>query len=128
MNALVILIASLLFVASLSLWVWTRKRIDEFESKIHQQIYSEQVSDQISALTAGSIGLGDRFIKLEKDMQMLTGRFDELQSQLQSNTPYAHAITLAQKGSSVDEIMELCDISMNEAQLILMMHQKSKAA
>ena len=128
MNALVILIACLLFVASLSLWLNTRKRLDEFSLQIHQQLYSEQVIDQISAVNASSIGMGGRFIKLEKEMQMLIARMDDLQSQIQSNTPYAHAITLAQKGSSVEEIMELCGISMNEAELLLMMHRHSKAA
>ena len=128
MNALVILIASLLFVAALALWLATRKRLDEFSLQIHQQLYSEQVIDQITAINAGSIGMGGRFIKLEREMQLLSARLDDLRSQMHSNTPYAHAITLAQKGSSVDEIMELCGISQNEAELLLMMHRANKAA
>ena len=128
MNALVILIASLLFVAALALWLATRKRLDEFTLQIHQQLYSEQVIDQITAINAGSIGMGGRFIKLEREMQLLASRLDDLRSQIHSNTPYAHAITLAQKGSSVDEIMELCGISQNEAELLLMMHRANKAA
>jgi hypothetical protein len=128
MNALVLLIACLLFVASLGLWLWTRKRLEAFSQQIHQQLYAEQVIDQISAVNAGSIGMGGRFLKLEKGLQMLTARVDELQSQIRSNTPYAHAITLAQKGSSVAEIMELCGISQNEAELLLMMHRHNKAA
>ena len=128
MNALIILIASLLFTASLSFWFWTRKRIEEFESRIENQLFSEQIIDQISALNAGSIGLGGRFLKLEKDLQALGSRLDDLQSQMQSHTPYAHAIALAQKGSTAEEIVELCDIGLNEAQLLVMMHQSSQAA
>jgi hypothetical protein len=128
MNALVLLIASLLFVSSVALWLWTRKRMQEFSLQIHQQIYSEQVIDQISAINAGSIGMGDRFLKLEREMQMLSARLDDLQAQMHSNTPYAHAITLAQKGSSAEEIMELCGISLNEAELLLMMHRHGQAA
>lgn len=128
MNALVILIACLLFVAALALWFNTRKKLDDFSNQIQQQLYSEQVIDQISAVNAGSIGMGGRFLKLEKEMQMLIARIDDLQTQIQSHTPYAHAITLAQKGSSVEEIMELCGISQNEAELLLMMHRNSKAA
>ena len=128
MNALVILIACLVFVFSLSVWVWTRNQIEQFKLQIQQQTFSEYVADQISALNAGWIGMGDRFLKLEKDMQALSSRLDDLQSQLQSNTPYAHAITLAQKGSSADEIMELCGLGLNEAQLLIMLHQKDQAA
>ncbi|MCW9012398.1 MAG: DUF2802 domain-containing protein [Gammaproteobacteria bacterium] len=127
MNALILLIVLVLFAASLSIWVWTRKRIDAFEKTIHQQVTSH-VEDEIKALNAGSIGLGSRFLKLEKELQMISSRMDELQLQLQSNTPYAQAIQLAQKGSSVDEITELCGISQTEAQLLIMMHQHNTKA
>lgn len=128
MNALVMLISCLLFAASLSLWLWTRKRLQTFSEQIQQQMFSEQVQDQLSAINAGSIGMGGRFLKLEKDMQALAARMDDLQSQVQSKTPYAHAIALAQKGSSAEEIMELCGISLNEAQLLMMMHRSDRAA
>jgi hypothetical protein len=128
MNVLVILIVLILFAASLSIWVWTHKRLATFEQQILKQQKSEHVFDEITALNAGSIGLGGRFLKLEKELQSLVVRLDEVHSQVQSNTPYAHAINLAQKGSSAEEIMELCEISLNEAQLILMMHKQGKAA
>ena len=128
MNALVLLIAVLLFAASLSLWIWTRKRLQEFSLQIHQQVCSEQVFDQISAINAGSIGMGGRFLKLQKEMQMLSARLDDLQSQIHRSTPHAHAVNLAQKGSSAQEIMELCGISLSEAELILMMNRHGRAA
>jgi len=128
MNVLVILIATILFVASLSIWVWTRKRLEAFEQQIQKQQKSEHVLDEITALNAGSIGLGGRFLKLEKEFQALAMHLDEIHSQIQSNTPYAHAIHLAQKGSSSKEIVELCEISLNEAELILMMHKTDQAA
>jgi hypothetical protein len=128
MNALVLLISCLMLLASLSLFMWTRKRLQAFQQQIQQQMFSDQVKDQIAAINAGSIGMGGRFVKLEKDLHLLATRFDELQSQMQANTPYAHAITLAQKGSSAEEIMELCGIGHNEAQLLLMMHGSNKAA
>ncbi len=128
MNALVLLIATLLFAVSLSLWVWTRKRLQEFSLQIHQQVCSEQVIDRISAVNAGTIGMGDRFLKLQREMRMLSSRLDDLQSQIRRSTPHAHAVALAQKGSSAQEIMELCGISLSEAELILMMNRHGKAA
>ncbi len=128
MNVLVLLISTILFAASLSIWMWTRKRLEIFEQQIQQQQKPEQVFDEITALNAGSIGLGGRVLKLEKELQLLAAHLDEIHSQVQSNTPYAHAINLAQKGSTPEDIMELCDISRNEAELLLMMHRKNQAA
>ena len=128
MNALVLLIASILFIASISILVWTRKHIQAIEHKIQSQQVSNHVIDDITALNIGSIGLGGRFLKLEKELQSLGTRLDEVHSQVQTNTPYAHAINLAQKGSTSEDIMELCQISRNEAELLLMMHRKNKAA
>lgn len=128
MNALVLLIASILFIASISILIWARKRIQAIESHIYEQQASEHVIDEITALNMGSIGLGGRFLKLEKELQALAVHVDAIHSQVQCNTPYAHAINLAQKGSSSKDIMELCNISQNEAELLLTMHKKSQAA
>jgi len=128
MNALVILISSILFTASLALWVWTRKKITEFEQQVQKQIHSNHLSDEITALNVGSIGLGGRFLKLEKDLQALSQRIDEMQTQMQSQSPYAQAIHLAQRGSSAEEIVDLCGISFNEAALLVMMHKQDKVA
>lgn len=128
MNALVILISSILFTASLSLWVWTRKKIMAFEQQAQKQMQSNHLSDEITALNAGSIGLGGRFLKLEKDLHSLVHRIDEMQTQMQSQSPYAQAIQLVQNGSSAEEIVNLCGISFNEASLLVMMHKQDKAA
>lgn len=127
MNALVLLSSCLMFVASLAVLFWARRKLLDIEQALQNQ-YPQQFVDEITALNAGSIGLGGRFLKLEKEMQTLATQLDELRSQTQRNTPYAQAIALAQKGNDVAEIMELCGISFNEAQLIVMMHAKRQAA
>ena len=128
MNALILLLACLMFAGALSIMVWARKRIESLEQNIKPSTASDQVVDELTALNAGSIGMGGRFLKLEKDLQALASRLDDIQIQIQSNTPYGHAIVLAQKGSSVEDIVELCGISLNEAQLLIMMHQGKQAA
>ena len=127
MNALVMLSSCLLFVASLAVLFWARRKLLDIEQRIQSQ-YPQQFVDEITALNAGTVGLGGRFLKLEKDLQTLATQFDELRSQSQRNTPYAQAISLAQKGNDVAMIMELCGISANEAQLIVMMHARRQAA
>lgn len=127
MNALVMLLSCLLFVASFAVLFWTRRHLLEMEQRLQNQ-YPQQFVDEITALNAGTVGLGGRFLKLEKELQNMTQQLDELRAQAQRNTPYSQAIHLAQKGNDVTSIMELCGISYNEAQLIVMMHTKRQAA
>ena len=128
MSAMVLMMSWLLFLAALSLWIWTRKRIQSFQKLLTEQSGSGQLSDELSALNAGSIGLGGRFLKLERDLQTYARRIDELQSQIHSNSPYAQAILMAQRGSSLKDLIEVCGLSVNEAQLLLMLHQKKRVA
>jgi len=128
MNALVIIIASLLTLISLALWVNTRQRLSTFSQSIAQQQTSSSVMNQLSALNAGSIGLGERFVKMQKEIQALTSRVDDLQLQVQTQTPYAQAIQLIQRGHSSQDLVELCNISFNEAQLLVKLHQQDQAA
>ena len=127
MNALVLLLSTLLFLSSFACLVWTRKQIQSFkDSQFNSK--STLVNRELTALNAGSIGLGERFIKLEKQMHELATRLDEMSNQVQSTSPYAYAIELAQKGYSADSLTELCHISQTEAQLLVMMHHQNKAA
>ena len=127
MNALVMLLSCLLFVSSLAVLFWTRRKLFEIEQRLLNQ-YPQQFVDEITALNAGTVGLGGRFLKLEKELQTLTTQLDELRAQAQRNTPYAQAIHLAQRGHNVKSIMDICGVAHNEAQLIVMMHAKQHAA
>lgn len=127
MNALIILLSSLLFLSSFACFVWTRKKIQSFQN-LQSNRQTNLVSSELTALNAGSIGLGERFIKLEQQMIQLASRLDEVSNQVQSTSPYAYAIELAQKGYKAESITELCHISQTEAQLLVMMHHQSRAA
>ena len=127
MNALVILVSCLLFFSSLVVLLLAHKKVAEIERRLQQQ-YPQHFVDEITALNAGTVGMGGRFLKLEKELQALSTQLDVLRAQTQRNTPYAQAITLAQRGHDVKSIMELCDVAYNEAQLIVMMHATPHAA
>lgn len=128
MSAMVLLMSSVLFLAALSIWIWTRKKIESFHKLLNKQSGSGRLVDELGALNAGSIGMGDRFVKLERDLQACARHIDELQSQIYNNSPYAQAILMAQRGSSLKDLLEVCGLSVNEAQLLLMLHQKKRVA
>jgi len=127
MNALIILLSSLMFLMSLALFVYTKKQLTSIQLSIQSSLRTNKVNSELTALNAGSIGLGERFIKLEKQMQLMASRIDEVSSEINSNSPYAYAIELAQKSHSAESISEMCHISLTEAQLLVMMHQQQAA-
>ena len=127
MNALVILVSCLLFFSSLAVLLLARKKVAEIEQRLQQQ-YPQHFVDEITALNAGTVGMGGRFLKLEKELQVVTAQLDELRAQAQRNTPYTQAIHLAQRGHDVKSIMDICGVAYNEAQLIVMMHAKRQVA
>lgn len=113
---------------SLVLFVWTKKQLQNIQQDIYKSLHSNQLNSELTALNAGSIGLGARFIKLEKELHQLASRIDEMSSEVQSSSPYSYAISLAQKGDTAESIAELCHLSLTEAQLLVMMHQQNIAA
>ncbi len=127
MNALVILLSIFMFLLALGLTIWTRKQMQLFQQSLQSNSINQLVKRELNALNAGSIGLGERFIKLEKELHQLAMQLDDVQSQVSSNSPYAYAIELAQKGYNKETIAELCHISQTEAQLLVMMHQQQAA-
>ena len=127
MNALVILMASLLALISFALWVNTRQQFNNLKQQLQQQ-NSSLLGNQLSALNAGSIGLGKRCVAMQKEIKALTARIDDLQLQVQTQTPYAQAIQLIQHGHTAKDLVDLCNISFNEAQLLMKLHQQDKAA
>jgi len=128
MNALVLLLSALMFLMALSLFVWTRKQLQQFRDEIQQQSHTTALSSELTALNAGTIGLGERFIKMEKQVQQILVRLDEMDNQIQSESPYGYAIELAHKGYSAENIAELCHISSSEAELMVMLHRQGRAA
>ena len=127
MNALVILLSSLMFLMSLAFFIYTKKQLASFQQSIQSTLLDSQVNGEITALNAGSIGLGERFIKLEKQMQQMAAKIDEVSSEVNSSSPYAYAIELAQRATPAETIAELCHLSLSEAQLLVMMHQQKAA-
>lgn len=127
MNALVILLSSLMFLMSLAFFIYTKKQIASFQQSMQSILLDSQVNGELTALNAGSIGLGERFIKLEKQMQQMAARIDEVSSEVNSSSPYAYAIELAQRATPAETIAELCHLSISEAQLLVMMHQQQAA-
>ena len=74
--------------------------------------------------------MGERVNRSEGELKNLQQRQQELgvrqNNMVQSEgqeVSFDQAIKLARKGSSVEELMEICSLSRGEAELIAMMHR-----
>ncbi len=90
----------------------------------------ETVKNDLRALCNAAVHVGERVIRLERNHGQLQLRQQELgvrQEQLTYAEPeervFDQAIKLAQKGRSIEEIMDVCSLSRGEAELVSMMHR-----
>lgn len=102
-------------------------------SKVRQlQNELKQARNDLRALTTASIGMGGRVLELERRQRKLAERAEKKAPVIElydsANQPYDHAIHLAQQGKEIDEIVSMCGISQNEAELIKMMNRLEEAS
>jgi len=94
----------------------------------------KQARNDLRALTTSSIGVGSRLIEIERRQRRLAINTEkkapvvELYESSTSNQPYDHAKHLAQQGKPTAEIVSMCGISQNEAELIKMMNRLEEAS
>jgi hypothetical protein len=93
----------------------------------------ETMQNDLRALCNAAVQVGERLNKLEQEFKGVQRRQQELgtrQDQLDLAEPEARtfeqAVKLVRKGASVEEIIEICDLSRGEAELIAMMHRLDK--
>lgn len=84
--------------------------------------------DDMSALCAGAVGLGERQARLELQLRHLRERQEEFELQEPDSRPYAQAINLVHKGATAEEIVSTCGLTQAEANLIVMLHGMDKVS
>lgn len=84
----------------------------------------------LRAICNAALQMGEKISRIEQESKAIKQRQQELgvrqDKMAQTDTHEAgfeQAIKLARKGSSVEEIMDICNLSRGEAELIAMMHR-----
>lgn len=88
------------------------------------------MKSDLRALCNSAVQMGERLNKTGVGLKTVQHRQQELgvrQEKIEHSEPqevsFEQAIKLARKGSSVEELMDLCKLSQGEAELITMMHR-----
>lgn len=82
------------------------------------------LSHEIEEVSSNSIGMGQTIKQLEQSLVQLHERQVELELQDPESKLYNKASKMAAKGASLQDIVEECEISNAEAQLILSLKKK----
>lgn len=117
-GSVVILLASLKLLSHLNT---VQRRHDETVSSLKRDM---------RALTKAAVSVGERVLEVERRQkhaaeQQSNGQADIYTS---ANQPYEQAIRMAQSGARQDELVKVCGLSSNEAELISMLHRFDKTA
>ena len=95
-----------------------------------QQQTQTTIQTDLRARCNAAVQMGERVNRNEVELNNLQQRQQELgvrqNNMVQSEgqeVSFDQAIKMARKGSSVEELMEICSLSRGEAELIAMMHR-----
>ena len=89
---------------------------------IMQQKQLKELAHELQTMTNAAYGVGKRINILAGQIRELDDRQEEFDLKDQGSQSMTQAIALAQKGASIDELMETCEMSRGEAELLMMVH------
>jgi len=115
-----IIIAATLAVLALVIMI-TSYRLFKLNRMQAEKITGLQ--NQLSVLCAGAVGTDDRIHQFEKTLSTLKERHNTLSlGATSSPQSYEHAIRLARKGVGIEQLIDNCNLSDEEAHLISRLH------
>ena len=84
---------------------------------------AESVRTDLRGLVSAALGVGERVMRLERQLSQLAERQDQLDLSDPAHQSYQQAIRMARRGTSMTELMEVCGLTRGEAELITMLHR-----
>lgn len=89
------------------------------------QLQTERVrtlQNQMSALCEGASGTDERILQFEQTLIKIRDHQHSLDLRANSQPGYDHAIRLARKGAGIEQLIDNCNLSDEEAHLISRLH------
>lgn len=103
----------------------SRQTIQELHHKLAEaQGSQDAILETNKGLSLGAVSLTERLARIEQEFSRLHEDVDRLSLTEQDNRAFTQAIKLAGKGANVDELVETCELSTGEAELIVLLHSQ----
>ena len=85
---------------------------------VTQQACIETLKQDLQAMLSCEKGMGSRIKQQQNMVRTLAERQDKLEISDGSNTSYKQAMVLLQRGASTDDLIDACDMSRGELELL----------
>lgn len=96
------------------------KQLKQYTSLQQKQL--KDLAHELQTMTNAAYGVGKRINQLAGQIRELDDRQEEYDLKEQGSQSMHQAIALAHKGASIEELMDTCDMSRGEAELLVMVH------
>jgi uncharacterized protein DUF2802 len=80
------------------------------------------LQNQLSVLCVGAVGTDERILRFEQTLNKLKEHQNTLDLGTTTQHSYDHAIRLARKGVGINQLIDSCNLSDEEAHLISRLH------
>jgi hypothetical protein len=123
LNSILSVVLFITSVTAITAVVLGAKRLLSMQQIIReQQELTSKLKSDIAALFTGAVGEDSKIQKLESRTRRIIERQEQLENTKHSERPYEQAIRMVQQGSSCEDVMNICNLSRGEADLIIMIH------
>lgn len=102
-----------------------RRRVAALETRLKERC--DTLGRELHAATSGSMGVGQRVVKCERELHELRGLLDEMRQNDPLRISYDEASRLVELGADVEDLMNTCGISRPEAELVSALKKKQAA-
>ena len=118
-----------LFLAAFVLLPLGLAYVRELRTRVTEQdMLLRSLERDMQAICRGAKGMGDTVLALEQSLRQLTARQDSLDLREPDSQVYNHAIKLAHRGASVDELVASCGLVRSEAELLHLLHRRARGS
>lgn len=106
------------------LWQWHRQR--KLQQTLEQLAARlESVENDQNALLDANLGMGKQMQEMLADLKDTREKQQQLEQRDLGALPYNEAMRLVAAGADADQLVTQCGLSRSEADLVLLLHQKS---
>lgn len=112
----------LVIIAVLQVPVWWKVMVLQRRIRQNEEAL-RSLKDDMHTVLDGSISMEEYKRNTEQQLQRLADRQQQIDYRDPVSPTYNHAIKLAQKGVSIDELMAVCGLVRGEAELLIRLHR-----
>ncbi len=124
--ALLVMISVLfaLVTVALGVAVWSVARVRALQQRLmNQELALLSLRGALSVLCSSEMQADQRQAEMAQRLRVLAGQQEQMLLRDPDQGPYQHAIRLAVRGASREQLMETCGLTRGEADLLLFINR-----